>query len=242
MSMKRFFLLISVLMCSLTVFAQTDNLNSLQPNSEPVKQWTSSFHSLDVDAPIKLTLTEIPIDQAPYIIYDTKGSLTSKFTAEVDRGGVLKIRERYDPKRVGITEVHLFYNRLDDVKISKADAVIEGTFNALLVDFVISNGAQLSANIDVKDIKIRVSGDCRVEITGKTLYQDVDVATAKYNATGLKSVSTIVRAEHNSEVKVDATQRLEAKSTTGGKIFYVSEPEILRTEKSLFGVDIAQLK
>ena len=55
-----------------------------------------------------------------------------------------------------------------------------------------------------------------MEITGKTLYQDVDVATAKYNAAGLKSVSTIVRAEHNSEVKVDATQRLEAKSTPDG--------------------------
>jgi hypothetical protein len=168
--------------------------------------------------------------------------VTSKFTVEVDREGVLKIRERYDPKRVGATEVKLFYNTLDDIKLSRADAVFEGTLKTSIVDIVLSNGAQLIANIDVKDIKIRISGECRVELTGHTLYQDADVATAKYNAIGLESVSTIVRAEHNAEVKVDATERLEAKSTTGGKILYKSTPDILRTEKSLFGVDIQQLK
>lgn len=232
--MKRYFIIALSLICSFTAIAQNYD--------GPVKQWTSSFTEVDVDAPIKLTLTAIPADQAPYIVYDTKGVLTSKFTAEVDRDGVLKIRERYDAKRVGVTEVEVYYNKLDNIKISRADAVFVGTLKSTLVDIVLSNNAQLVADIDVKDIKIRISGDCRVEITGQTLYHDADVATAKYNAAGLKSVSTIVKAEHNAEVKVDAHQRLEAKSTTGGKILYLSNPEILRVEKSLFGVDIEQLK
>ena len=111
-----------------------------------------------------------------------------------------------------------------------------------MMDIVISNGAQLTAAVDVKDLKIRISGDSRVEISGSTLYHDADVATAKYNAANLDSVSTIVRAEHNAEVKVDASERLEAKSSTGGKIYYKSQPELLRSEKSLFGVDLQQLK
>lgn len=239
--MKKYLLIALALICSLVTYAQ----NSTQPqsvNSEPVKQWTSSFKTLDVDAPIKLTLTQIPADQAPYIIYDTKGVTTSKFTAEVDRDGTLKIRERYDSKRIGQTEVQVFYNSLDDIKISRADAQLLSTLTSTIIDIVISNNAQFTADIDVKDIKIRISGDCRVEITGYATYQDADVATAKYNAAGLLTQSTIVRAEHNAEVKVDATQRLEAKSTTGGKIYYRTEPEIIRIEKSLFGVDVTQLK
>lgn len=238
MIMKRYLFLFFALICFHAANAQ----EPLAEYTGPVKQWTSSFKSLDVDAPVKLTIVALPADQAPYIIYDTKGVVTSKFTAEVDRNGVLKIRERYDPKRVGMTEVKVFYNTLDNVKLSRADAVFENTLKASIIDVIVSNEAKLVADIDVKDIKIRISGDCRVELTGQTLYQDADVATAMYNAMGLESMSTIVRAEHNAEVRVDATQRLEAKSTTGGKIFYKSMPDILRSEKSLFGVDIQQLK
>lgn len=236
--MKRYLSLFFAVICSSLAYAQ----QPVTSNSEPVKQWTSSFNALDVDASIKLTLTPVGEDEAPYIIYDTKGVESSKFTVEVDREGVLKIRERYDPKRVGVTEVKLYYNSLIDIRLSRADTHVDGVLTGKIMDIDVSNGAQLVAEVDTKDIKIRISGDSRVEISGSTLYHDADVATAKYNAVELESVSTIVRAEHNAEVKVDAIGRLEAKSSTGGKIFYKSEPELLRTEKSLFGVDVQQLK
>lgn len=236
--MKRYLSLFVAVICSSIAYAQ----QPVTSNSEPVKQWTSSFNALDVDASIKLTLTPVGQDEAPYIIYDTKGVESSKFTVEVDREGVLKIRERYDPKRVGVTEVKLYYNSLIDIRLSRADTHVDGVLTGKIMDIDVSNGAQLVAEVDVKDIKIRISGDSRVEISGSTIYHDADVATAKYNAVELESVSTIVRAEHNAEVKVDAIGRLEAKSSTGGKIFYKSEPELLRTEKSLFGVDVQQLK
>lgn len=236
--MKRYLSLFVAVICSSLTYAQ----EPVATHSEPVKQWTSSFNALDVDASIKLTLTPVGEDKAPYIIYDTKGVESSKFTMEVDRDGVLKIRERYDPKRVGVTEVKLYYNSLIDIRLSRADTHVDGVLTGKIMDITVSNGAQLVAEVDTKDIKIRISGDSRVEISGSTLYHDADVATAKYNAVELESVSTIVRAEHNAEVKVDAIGRLEAKSSTGGKIFYKSEPELLRTEKSLFGVDVQQLK
>ena len=194
---------------------------SAQGTSSPVKQWTSTFTEIDVDAPIKLRLVQIAADQAPYIVYDTKGNEASKFTAEVEKGRVLKIRERYDPKRVSVTEVEVYFNNLTDITISRAKTVIEGTLDNLMID---------------------ISGNSGVELMGEALYHTADVTSAQYNAAGLATMSTIVEAHHNSEVRVDAEQRLEAKSTTGGKIFYKSLPELVRTEKTLFGVDIAPLK
>ena len=145
MIMKRYLFLLLALICYHTTNAQ----EPLAEYTGPVKQWTSSFKSLDVDAPVKLTIVALPADQAPYIIYDTKGVVTSKFTVEVDRNGVLKIRERYDPKRVGMTEVKVFYNTLDNVKLSRADAVFEGTLKASIIDVIVSNEAKLMADIDI---------------------------------------------------------------------------------------------
>ena len=210
--------------------------------SNPIKQWTSSFTSIDVDAPIKLKLIAIPIDQAPYIIYDTKGDETSKFTAEVEKGRVLKIRERYDPKRVGVTEVEVYFNTLSDIELTRAETIVDGVLKEKILDIIVSNNATLLATLDVLDLKISISGNSCVELNGEALYHTADVATAMYNAAGLVTMSTIVEAHHNSEVRVDAEQRLEAKSTTGGKIYYKSNPEILRIEKTLFGVDVTPLK
>ena len=83
--MKRILLLFAIILCAGHVSAQQSSATIEQNISNPVKQWTSSFTTIDVDAPIKLTLTQLSGDQAPYIIYDTKGNETSKFTAEVER-------------------------------------------------------------------------------------------------------------------------------------------------------------
>lgn len=42
-------------------------------------------------------------------------------------------------------------------------------------------------------------------------------------------------------VKVYASERLEAKTSTGGKILYAVEPVILRSAITLFGGDIKPL-
>ena len=95
------------MLIAMALFA-TMNLSAQQPtqaNTEPMKQGLTRFHSIDIDAPIKLTLIEIGEYDIPYIIYDTKSVFTSKFSFEVDKNGVLKIRERNDPTRERITEV-----------------------------------------------------------------------------------------------------------------------------------------
>lgn len=240
--MKRFLIILISMLCIVELSAQQSSTSAGQGVSAPTKQWTSGFTEIDVDAPIKLRLIQIPADQAPYIIYDTKGNETSKFSAVVEKSRVLKIRERYDPKRTSTTEVEVYFNNLTNIIISRAKTMIEGVLDDTMIDIVVSNDATLLATLDVKDLKVSISGNSCVELKGEALYHTADVASAQYNAAGLATMSTIIEAHHNSEVRVDAEQRLEAKSTTGGKIFYKSLPELVRTEKTLFGVDIAPLK
>ena len=235
--MKRILLICIFMFAAFELSAQGDT----QSTSQPMKQGLTRFTSIDVDAPIKLTLTKIDEYDVPYIIYDTKEVYTSKFSFEVDKGGVLKIRERNDPKRESITEVEVFYNSLEYIIISKADVTANGTIDTPLLDIYVSNDAHFSADIETLDLKISITGKSIVELTGTALYQTADISTGQYCALNLNTMSTTATASHNAVVMVDAYQRLEAKTTTGGKIDYKSLPEIYREDISLFGGEVSQL-
>lgn len=237
--MKRFLLSIFALLCATNLMAQ----ESVATNLGPVKESLPSFTSIDINAPIKLKLIKIDKAETPYIIYDTKGVYTSKFTYEVQKkgNGVLKIDERSDPKRESVTEVEVYFNELTDLSISKADTTVEGTLTSQLLDIYISNDSHFVAEIDTLDVCVYASGKCSIILTGEARYQTVDISTAEYNAAKLKTVSTVASSSHNAVVKVNATERLEAKTSTGGKILYATEPVILRSAITLFGGEIKLL-
>ena len=87
----------------------------------------------------------------------------------------------------------------------------------------------------------RSSGKSHIVLSGSTHYQTADISTAEYDATRLETISTITEASHNAVVRVDAVERLEAKTSTGGKVYYRSQPVILRSEVTLFGGEIKRL-
>ena len=237
--MKRVLLTILAITCSINLWAQED----VVINIGPVKEYLSSFNSIEVNAPIKLKLTKIDKVEAPYIVYDTKGVYTSKFAYEVIKkdNGILKIEERNDPKRESVTEVEVYFNELSDISISKADVTVEGTLSSTLLDLYISNDSHFTADVDTLDIYVSASGKCCIVLTGEARYQTVDISTADYNAAKLTTVSTVATSSHNAIVKVSASERLEAKTSTGGKILYNTEPVILRSAITLFGGDIKLL-
>ena len=238
--MKRLlFLTFAILFSSFTLWAQ----ESPVAQSGPITERLASFTAIDVNAPIKLKLIKIANTETPYIIYDTKGCYTSKFSFEVLKkdGGILKIDERSDSKRESVTEVEVYFNDLTDISISKADTTVDGTLSAALLDLYISNDSHFTADIETLDISVVASGRCCIVLTGTSRYQTLDISTAEYNASKLITVSTVAQSSHNAMVKVHASERLEAKTSTGGKILYAVDPVILRSSVTLFGGDIKLL-
>ena len=214
----------------------------VQPQAEEfVKQELAAFTSIDIDAPARFHLIKLEAGEKPYIEYNTHGNYTSKFTAEVVTNGVLRISERSETKRESITEARIYFHTLNEISISKADVVIEGTLSTQLLDIIVSNNSHLVADIDVLDVSAFISGKSRVQLSGEALYQTADITTAQYDALDLECVSTIVSTAHNAVAKVDARERLEAKTSTGGTIYYKSEPVIFRSETTLFGGSISLL-
>ena len=226
--MKRFIALIAALFTLTSLSAQE-------------KEFLAPFTALDVDAQIQLKLVKIKEHEAPYIIYDTKGAENTKFVFNI-KNKTLKVRERHDSKRQSTTEVTIGFTSLTDISISKADAKVDGILTSQLLDIYISNDANFTAEVDVLDIVAHVSGKSRVEVWGYTRYHTAEVSSAHYNAHELHSVSTIVESSHNAIARVDAEERLEVKTLTGGKAYYLSQPTLLRSRITAFGGEIKRIK
>ena len=198
----------------------------------------SEFTTLDVNAPIHLTLIRIEPTATPYIEYNTYGVFDSRFSAEVNRDKCLRISERYDPQRNSVTNVKLYYNSLSKLRLAKATVEISGTFICKMLDIEATDGTILSAKLDIFDLMLIISGNSRLHLTGKSLYQSADVTSSEYDGSELQTTSTVIEVSHNGIARVNAHERLEAKSSTGGRITYRSEPQILRATKTIFGNDI----
>lgn len=240
--MKNIALIICIILFSTALNAQDTTVVIVQPNPEPVQEYLPRFSAIEVDAPIKLTLIKIGSSEAPRIIYDTKGVTTSRFTAEVNpRTSTLVISERSDSRRESVTEVTVYFHNLTDISISKADVTVDGVIDTQLLDIKVSNDSHFVAEIDVLDLYFTASGRSCILLNGSARYQTIDISTAEYDADGLESMSCVAVSSHNARIEIDATERLECRTTTGGSVHYKSTPIILRSEITLFGGEITQL-
>lgn len=200
--------------------------------------WTQEFKSVDINAPIKVILKHISDNDAPCVIYDTNGCESAIFTAEVDKKGVLRLREQGGRKPTVITEVEVRYHNLEDIRIARADVLFADTLSTAIADIEITDGAHIRATIDMTDLKLRISNKCVVELSGDIRYLTTEVSSSTLDATALACMSCRIAASHKSEVDIDISERLEAEVSYGAKIRYFGTPSIIRRNISIFGGEI----
>ena len=120
-------------------------------------EWLPTFEAVAVDADLDVKFVRVPDTEAPKIVYDTKGSYTTKFRAEV-KDKTLRISEKPDSRRPERTEVTVYYNTLRAVSLSGAAATFVGTLDAAVLDVTVNRKASLTAKLDVKDLKMEQTG------------------------------------------------------------------------------------
>ena len=99
-----------------------------------------------MSAPLDVKFVQVPDTEAPKIVYDTKGSYTTRFRAEV-RDKVLRISERADARRPDRTSVTVYYNSLERIAIADAVATFDSTLVATVLDLTVGGMAQVTAGL-----------------------------------------------------------------------------------------------
>ena len=242
--MKRFVLLLMLAMMVGVASAQevgNSTLTAEQKRMPPKTDWLADFTKIKIDASVNLILRRVKEGEEVRIVYDTKGNLTSKFKYEVDKNGTLVISEKVDPKRLTVTDVVVYYKTLREVKIARATAEFESEVVASVFDLSVSNGATVVLSIKTLDAAVECTGTSSLVISGETKYLTMRVSTAKVDCGLLSTVSTTVEASHSAEVRVMVSERLEATTSTNGKLLYRGSPTILRNHNALFGGGITNV-
>ena len=205
------------------------------------REWLTSFTAVEVSAPLDVRFVQVPDTEAPKIVYDTKGSYTSKFRAEV-KDKTLRISERPDSRRPDRTEVTVYYNTLQSVSLSGAAAVFEGTVDAVQLDLTLGRKASLTAAFDVKDLRMELTGGSSATLTGKASYLTLFASTGRVAASGLEVMSAEVNAQSKADVSLWITDRFIGKTTTNARITYKGQPAVVRGGAKFMGGEISHVE
>ena len=190
------------------------------------REWLTSFTAVEVSAPLDVKFVQVPDTEAPKIVYDTKGSYTTKFRAEV-KDKVLRITERSDARRPDRTSVTVYYNSLERVAIADAVATFDSTLVATVLDLTVGGMAQVTARMDVK---------------GAVRYLSLFVSTGKLEAAGLEVMAAEANVTSSGVAALWVTDRFQGKTSTGGKITYKGAPPIVRSGAKFMGGDITRVE
>ena len=232
--MNRLISVLALLSFAMPVFAQSASSEPAAPQkservtSIPKTDLLSPFSKLDIDGPMNVHLKRIGDGEDTKIVYDTKGYISSKFKASVNQVVVLSVEDRLYQKLYYVTDVTIYYNSLSEIKVARATATFDDALECRILDMSVTGGAIVTIDVQALDTFIECTGKSSLVIGGSSRYFKLNVSTAKVEAWKLDTVSSIVDASHGADVRVRASERLEAVTSTSAKVFYRGNPEIVR--------------
>ena len=234
--MKKLFFSIVMIATALGARAQ-----QTAPAAAEKSEWLPAFTRVEASGAFDVVFERVPDSEAPKIVYDTKGSYTTKFRAEV-KDRVLHIRERIDSRRPERTQVRVCYNTLSSFALTDAKASLADTLRQSLLDVALAGGASLEGALEVQDLDMSVSDKASALLGGSARYLTLQASGGQVNAAELETMSARVSAQSNAEVRVWVTDRLEARTSTGAVLRYRGEPAIVRTALKFMGGEIKPLE
>lgn len=205
------------------------------------RDWLTSFTAVEVAAPLDIRFVQVPDTEAPKIIYDTKGSTSTRFRFEV-RDRVLTITERPDSRRTERTQVTVCYNTLERIAVADAVAKFDSTLRATVLDLTIGGEARVEAQLAVKDLNLNQTGRSRATLSGEARYLTLYLSTGSLDARALETMSAEANVTSSGTATLWVTDRFEGKTSTGGKISYRGTPTVVRGGTKFMGGDITRVE
>ena len=240
--MKRLISCAVALLFPFAAFCQTADAAAAEAQPTVKNEWLKAFSAVVADGAFDIEFVQVPESEAPKIVYDTKGSYTSKFTFEI-KDNTLHIYERVDARRPERTTVTLYYNTLESLALSEATATFREPVRTKLFDLTLGARVLLRAAFDVQDLHLELSGrNSRAVLEGTARYLTLDVATGTVDALGLKVMAARAEVSGGGSVFLDVEERLEATTSTNGRLSYKSEPAIVRGATRFMGGAIGLYK
>lgn len=150
--------------------------------------------------------------------------------------GVLSVRLKPGGGQDVSADVKIVYENLAALKISGASVAVTNTIESPMLDLNVSGGATVKADVATSDLKVNVSGNSVLDLTGSTKYFNLTANTkSTVDSRSMKAEDVTVKAANAASVYVFSSERIDINSTTTASVFYKGNPGIVRQKKSMGG-------
>ncbi|WP_066627695.1 head GIN domain-containing protein [Labilibacter marinus] len=214
--MKNLFIALILIASFSTAFSQEERKSQTRN--------IGAFNELHAGKGINVTLIEG--DKESLKVEIENGELTDVVTELKGRKLNIKLKTKIY-KNVGV-QVYVTYKSIKSISTGSGAFVdANNTIHAQNLDLKAGTGSTIILEIDTKSVASSLSSS-KIELIGKTEFQDVTTNTGgKYVADKLESKEAFVKAITGGTAWVNATNKIEAKTSTGGRVTYTAEPDKL---------------
>ena len=213
--MKNIFLILVLLGTLTTTFAQERKSQNRN---------IGTFNEIHAGKGINVTLIEG--DKEKIKVEIENGELSDVVTELNGRKLEIRLKTKIY-KNVGV-QVYVTYRSLKAISTGTGAFVdANNIVHAQNLDLKAGTGSTIILEIDTKTVASTLSSS-KIELIGKTDYQDVSSNTGgKYVADKLMSRETFAKASTGGTIWVNVAEKLEAKTSTGGRVTYSGNPDKL---------------
>ncbi|MFR4024965.1 MAG: GIN domain-containing protein [Alistipes indistinctus] len=158
------------------------------------------------------------------------------------RNGTLSVHLRPGGEKGASGDVKtIYYDTLSSLKISASNVSVQGTLTQGMIDVDMTAGAIFGADLQLKDICLKITGNSVANLTGSAKYGTlIATSKSKVNARPLTCQDVRVEATSGAEAYVKAvTNASRSSANTGGAMSIdQGEPEIFRSATKMMGTVI----
>ncbi|MCI2229544.1 DUF2807 domain-containing protein [Polaribacter sp. MSW13] len=229
------FLLITSMFSSCGV----DMFNRINGNKNVISQnrkTSENFTGIKVSTGIDLYITQGPKNQ---ITVEADENLHDIIITEVE-DGVLKVYSEKNIWRAKAKKVHVTIKNLDLLKATSGSDVYSKTIiNTNQISITATSGADINISVNATSVETNSTSGSDIEISGTTTHHTSNATSgASIDAYKLKSKNTITKATSGADINIFASEKLDAKATSGGDIDYKGNPKQIN-KKSTSGGSIS---
>lgn len=189
----------------------------------------SEFSGLEVGGAFNVFLTQ---QEKTTLVIEADENLLENIQTTVS-GSVLKI----DSKRIkNATRLNIYLSTpyLESLEIGGAATVSgENTINSTVLYIEASGASNIELNVNVDELKTNASGASHVKLTGNAGSHVVNASGASdITATKLITATTNAESSGASNVRINATEKVESSSSGAGNVSVSGNPEIITKKGS----------
>jgi formylmethanofuran dehydrogenase subunit C len=233
--MKRASLLLITALIVATSCADAQFRRTIYGNGEVTKESrkTVSFNSIRVSTGINVYLTQ---GDQESITVEADANLQEYIITEI-KGGVLSVYTDANIRKSAAKKVHVTMKNIESIKTSSAGDV-EGLtpISADILELATSSAGDINIEVKAREINASTSSSGDITLRGTADKFTGETSSAgDIKASGLTVKEAYLSASSAGDIKITVLERLKARASSAGDIYYMGNPKYVDVQSSSAG-------